>query len=214
LNLLYCSPLILLGTILCVLVIFSYLTIILSYQPKEIIVMKSIPLVLIISLSLTQYLFSDDQYHGLNSDFTFKKLTDADILSVPLPLPYDGKVITEEGLDVLIDHSIGASKQPVIIFGANWCPDCRILEGTLNLPTIKKFNAERFEIIHIDVGRYDQNMSLMKKLRIESKIGIPRVVILDLSRNHQNTASTSEWTTARDRKQQEIFNYFQRFAIK
>jgi hypothetical protein len=52
----------------------------------------------------------------------------------------------------------------------------------------------------------------MDHLNIESKKGVPRVVILDLEKNIMNSSTSSEWTTARDRKQQEIYNYFQKFV--
>ena len=142
----------------------------------------------------------------------FDKLSPEDILSTPLPLPYDEKEIESLKLDRFIDLSIDKGKQPVIIFGGNWCPDCRILEGTLAMPTIKKFIDQHYQIMHIDIGRYDRNMELMNHLNIESKKGVPRVVILDFKKNIVNSSTSSEWTTARDRKQQEIYNYFQKFV--
>ena len=142
----------------------------------------------------------------------FDKLSPEDILSTPLPLPYDEKEIEPLKLDRFIDLTIDKGKQPVIIFGGNWCPDCRILEGTLAMPTIKKFIDQHYQIMHIDIGRYDRNMELMNHLNIESKKGVPRVVILDLEKNIVNSSTSSEWTTARDRKQQEIYNYFQKFV--
>ena len=142
----------------------------------------------------------------------FDKLSPEDILSTPLPLPYNEKEIESLKLDRFIDLTINKGKQPVIIFGGNWCPDCRILEGTLAMPTIKKFIDQHYQIMHIDIGRYDRNMELMNHLNIESKKGVPRVVILDLEKNIVNSSTSSEWTTARDRKQQEIYNYFQKFV--
>ena len=142
----------------------------------------------------------------------FDKLSAEDVLSTPLPLPYDEKEIESLKLDRFIDLSIDKGKQPVIIFGGNWCPDCRILEGTLAMPTIKKFIDQHYQIMHIDIGRYDRNMELMNHLNIESKKGVPRVVILDFEKNIVNSSTSSEWTTARDRKQQEIYNYFQKFV--
>ena len=142
----------------------------------------------------------------------FDKLSPEDILSTPLPLPYDEKEIESLKLDRFIDLSIDKGKQPVIIFGGNWCPDCRILEGTLAMPTIKKFIDQHYQIMHIDIGRYDRNMELMNHLNIEAKKGVPRVVILDFKKNIVNSSTSSEWTTARDRKQQEIYNYFQKFV--
>ena len=141
----------------------------------------------------------------------FDRLGPEDILITPLPLPYDEKVVDSLQLDEFIDLSISRGKQPVVIFGGNWCPDCRILEGTLAMPTIKKFLQQHYQVMHIDIGRYDRNMELMDHLNIESKKGVPRVVILDLEKNIMNSSTSSEWTTARDRKQQEIYNYFQKF---
>ena len=141
----------------------------------------------------------------------FDRLGPEDILITPLPLPYDEKVVDSLQLDEFIDLSISKGKQPVVIFGGNWCPDCRILEGTLAMPTIKKFLQQHYQVMHIDIGRYDRNMELMDHLNIESKKGVPRVVILDLEKNIVNSSTSSEWTTARDRKQQEIYNYFQKF---
>ncbi len=150
---------------------------------------------------------------SMNGYTDFKNLGPDDVLTTPLPLPYNEKVVKASELDNFIDTSIQKGKQPVIIFGGNWCPDCRILDGTLDIPTIKKFMQQHYQIMHIDIGRYDKNMELMDHLNIESKKGVPRVVILDLEKNILNTATSSEWTTARDRKQQEIYDYFQRFVV-
>ena len=148
---------------------------------------------------------------SMNGFTDFDRLGPEDILITPLPLPYDEKVVDSLQLDEFIDLSISKGKQPVVIFGGNWCPDCRILEGTLAMPTIKKFLQQHYQVMHIDIGRYDRNMDLMEHLNIESKKGVPRVVILDLEKNIMNSSTSSEWTTARDRKQQEIYNYFQKF---
>ena len=149
---------------------------------------------------------------SMNSFTDFDMLSSEDILSTPLPLPYDEKIIDSSELDKFINQSINNDKQPVVIFGGNWCPDCRILAGTLAMPTIKKFLQRYYRIIHIDIGRYDKNMELMNHLNIEPKKGVPRVVILDFKKNIVNSSTSSEWTTARDRKEQEIYDYFQKFV--
>ena len=148
---------------------------------------------------------------SMNSFTDFDMLSSEDVLSTPLPLPYDEKIIDSSELDKFINQSINNDKQPVVIFGGNWCPDCRILAGTLAMPTIKKFLQQYYRIIHIDIGRYDRNMELMNHLNIEPKKGVPRVVILDFKKNIVNSSTSSEWTTARDRKEQEIYDYFQKF---
>ena len=52
-------------------------------------------------------------------------------------------------------------------------------------------------------------MNLMEYFNIPIEEGVPRVLVFDKNNNLLNSSSTKEWTTARDRKQQDIFNYFQ-----
>ena len=80
------------------------------------------------------------------------------------------------------------------------------------MPSIKKFIDEKFNVLHIDVGRYDINMDLMELFGIPPEKGVPRVLVFDLERNLINNSSTTEWTTARDRDPQEIFNFIQAMA--
>ena len=49
-----------------------------------------------------------------------------EILGKPFPLPYEREDLNEEDLNVFIDITINSNRQPIIIFGANWCPDSRI----------------------------------------------------------------------------------------
>ena len=139
-------------------------------------------------------------------------LNDTDTLLLPFPLPYNGVEYSPEQVNGFIDETIEQSKQPILIFGGNWCPDCRILDGKLQLPTIKKFMEEKYQIMHIDVGRYDKNMNLISYFGIPKDKGVPRVMVFDKNKVILNKKSTKEWTTARDRGKQEVFNYFQDLA--
>ena len=136
-------------------------------------------------------------------------LDDSDVLTTPLPLPYDGKVYSVNDLNKFINTTIQSDKQPILIFGANWCPDCRIFSGTINIPKIKSYIDKNFQILYIDVKRYEINMELMEEYGIPSAEGIPRVLVFDKNKNLLNNSNTTEWRTARDRSSQEIFNFFQ-----
>ena len=136
-------------------------------------------------------------------------LDDSDVLTTPLPLPYDGKVYSVNDLNKFINTTIQSDKQPILIFGANWCPDCRIFSGTINIPKIKSYIDKNFQILYIDVKRYEINMKLMEEYGIPSAEGIPRVLVFDKNKNLLNNSNTTEWRTARDRSSQEIFNFFQ-----
>ena len=138
-------------------------------------------------------------------------IPDSEALKLPLPLPYERTEVSIEELKKFIQNT--KDKQAVVIFGANWCPDCRILAGTLKLPSVDKFIRENYSILHVDLGKYDINMSLLEVLEIPKQEGVPRVVIFDKEGKAINLDTNDRWRTARDSKQQEIFNYFQKYAL-
>ena len=143
---------------------------------------------------------------NLNGDIV---LDANDKLDLPLPLPYDGNEISIKEVNKFLSQSIAENKQPIIIFGANWCPDCRIFSGTIDIPKINEFIETYFNILYIDVKRYEINMNLIEYFDIPAEEGIPRVLVFDFNKKVINKSSTAEWRTARDRSSQDIFNFFQ-----
>ena len=140
------------------------------------------------------------------------QLTEFDQPPSELPKPFSGQVIEARQLKDFISKALELKKQPLVIFGANWCPDAQCLEAVMKLVTVNKFVAQHYEVMRIDVGDYDQNMDLYKVFRMPSKEGIPRVIILDLKGKVLNLDSNDRWRAARETAPQEIFNYFQEFA--
>ncbi len=140
-------------------------------------------------------------------------LDENDKLITPLPLPYDGTIYSVKNLNKFMNETIAANKQPILMFGANWCPDCRIFAGTMNIPKIKAYIEERFNVLYIDVKRYEINMHLMEEYGIPSAEGIPRLLVFDKDKNLLNNSRTAEWRTARDRSSQEIFDFFQEITV-
>ena len=61
-------------------------------------------------------------------------LDELDVITTLLPLPYNGKVYAPNDLNEFIFNAIRKDKQPIIIFGANWCPDCRYFSGNDEYP--------------------------------------------------------------------------------
>ena len=95
---------------------------------------------------------------AMNSGYSDEKsnlilISESEALKLPLPLPYERKEVSTEELKKFIQNT--KDKQAVVIFGANWCPDCRILAGTLKLPSVDKFIRENYSIMHVDLGKYD-----------------------------------------------------------
>lgn len=137
------------------------------------------------------------------------KLNNNDQMPVIMPSLYDETDVSKDTLDNFITNTLNEEKQPLFLFGANWCPDAQCLDAILRLPTFKSYLNEHFAIMRIDVGEYNRNMSLMEPLGLASQEGIPRVIVLDLKGEPINLETNDRWRSARQSDPQDIFEYFQ-----
>lgn len=137
------------------------------------------------------------------------KLNNNDQMPVIMPSLYDGTDVSKDTLDSFIANTLNEEKQPLFLFGANWCPDAQCLDAILRLPTFESYLNEHFAMMRIDVGEYNRNMSLMEPLGLASQEGIPRVIVLDLKGEPINLETNDRWRSARQSDPQDIFEYFQ-----
>ena len=132
-------------------------------------------------------------------------------LIFPHPEPYSGILITDDDLKKFINLSVEQNKQSIIIFGANWCPDARLLEAVMQLKLIKKYLDRHSNILHIDVGDYEINTELFNVFDKNIRDGIPRIFIMDRKGRNINLQDNDTMRKARELSTQDIFDYFQKF---
>ena len=132
-------------------------------------------------------------------------------LIFPHPEPYSGILISDDDLKKFINLSVEQNKQSIIIFGANWCPDARLLEAVMQLKLIKKYLDKHSNILHIDVGDYEINTELFNVFDKNIRDGIPRIFIMDRKGRNINLQDNDTMRKARELSTQDIFDYFQKF---
>ena len=130
------------------------------------------------------------------------------------PEPYVGVKVSILEIQEFIQRTIKSNKQPIVIFGANWCPDARLLEGVIQLPTVKNFLEKNVNILNIDVGNYEMNTELFSFFDKNIHEGIPRVFIMDRKGKTLNLHVNDTMRKARDLTTQDIFNYLQEFIVE
>jgi hypothetical protein len=136
-------------------------------------------------------------------------LNQTDCLPETPPDSFNGQELSETDLHNFITDSLNKGKQPLIIFGANWCPDALFLSAVMELPSIKSFLDNHCSLCKVDVGRYDLNMELMPFIGIPSQEGIPRLFVIDNEGTTINLSSNDHWRSARNMTPQTIFDDLQ-----
>ncbi|BDA77268.1 hypothetical protein LPTSP3_g01980 [Leptospira kobayashii] len=105
------------------------------------------------------------------------------------------------------------NKNLIVLFGADWCPDCKALDRMLVTQEIKSLIQKNYIILKVDVGRFDKNLDLDEKLGHPIGKGIPALVILSPN-PLKIVASTEggEFSNASQMSQDQVFAYLKKFG--
>lgn len=103
-----------------------------------------------------------------------------DQLAKPLPLPYDETANADAAVAAAKARALAEHKRLLIDFGGNWCLDCRILAGTIDLPKLKAFVDRHYVVVTVDIGRFTKNAQIPAHYGIKGRLaGVPAVLIVD-----------------------------------
>ncbi|MBE7417331.1 MAG: thioredoxin family protein [Ideonella sp.] len=81
-------------------------------------------------------------------------------------------------VDAALATSKAERKPLLIVFGANWCPDCRALDSAMGRGDIARFTSSRFKVVKVDVGNFDRNLDIAARFGNPAKQGIPAAVVV------------------------------------
>ena len=70
-------------------------------------------------------------------------------------------------------------KRVLVVFGANWCYDCHVLDLAFHRPDVAAVLNPDFEVVHVDVGQGEKNQDIMKQYHVPMAKGIPAIAVLD-----------------------------------
>jgi thiol-disulfide isomerase/thioredoxin len=105
--------------------------------------------------------------------------TSFDQLAKPLPFPYDEHADAMKAVAAAKAKARAEHKLLLIDLGGNWCLDCRILAGTMQLPELKPFVDKHYVEVTVDIGRFDKNLAIPQHYGIKKLEGVPAVLVVD-----------------------------------
>jgi thioredoxin 1 len=88
-------------------------------------------------------------------------------------------------------------KRVLVVFGANWCYDCHVLDLAFRRPDVAALLTPNFEVVHVDVGEGDKNQDIMQQYQVPMARGIPAIAVLDGNGNLLYSQKGGEFEKAR-----------------
>lgn len=137
-------------------------------------------------------------------------------LQTPLPFPYDEKADADKTVNAALAEAKAEHKRAFIDLGGNWCGDCRVLSGLMELPELKSFIAAHYVVAVIDVGRFNRNLQIPARWGMVEALkqgGAPTVLIVDPNTNTVvNTDHTGALEDSRHMTPQAIADWIAEWA--
>jgi len=83
--------------------------------------------------------------------------------------------IKEAQEKAVIEH-----KRLLLVFGANWCFDCHVLDLAFQRPDLAPILEANYEVVHIDLGpEEEKNADLVKQYEIPLNKGVPALAVAE-----------------------------------
>jgi thioredoxin 1 len=127
-------------------------------------------------------------------------------LAVAAPWPYDEKADAAGDIQHALTAAQADHKQVLLVFGANWCPDCRALDKAMHGSSQPLIDS-RFDVVKIDVGNFDKNLYLAQRYGNPIAKGIPAVVVIDAGNRVLFSTKDGELANAGQMTEQSIYDF-------
>jgi protein disulfide-isomerase len=122
--------------------------------------------------------------------------------------PYNETADAKLELKQALTQAAASNTPVVVVFGANWCPDCKMLDHAIQRGASAPLLARDFKVVKVSVGHFDQNLDLVKLYGVPLKKGIPAVVILSPSNKVLYATRDGELANAEKMGDAGIYEFF------
>ena len=106
------------------------------------------------------------------------------------------------------------ARNVVLVFGGNWCTDCRVLSAQMHKGDLAALLAKSFVVVKIDIGRMDKNLDLAAKYGVPIKNGVPALAVLNSRGKLLYAQDQGQFADARHMSYESIKAFFELWKPK
>jgi thioredoxin 1 len=132
-----------------------------------------------------------------------------------LPLSVDNKIYPTTDAHEEVGHALAEAakkhERVLVVFGADWCYDCHVLDAAFHRPDLAAALQGKFEVVHVDVGQGDRNQDLMNQYRVPMKKGIPALAVLENEGKLVFSQQHGEFENARELGPEDLLKFLKQW---
>jgi thiol:disulfide interchange protein len=128
-----------------------------------------------------------------------------------LPDIYPAPGNAKADLAAALQTAAANHRRIIVDFGGNWCPDCHVLDGYFHDAANAPLVEASFLVVHVNIGRMDQNLDLADRYQIPLKKGVPALAVLDSNGKLLYSQQTGEFEAMRSMKSSAVTEFLTRW---
>jgi thioredoxin 1 len=105
-------------------------------------------------------------------------------------------------------------RRVILDFGGNWCTDCRVLDIYFHDAANKPILDAHYVLVHINVGRLDQNLDIAERYGVPLKKGVPALAVLNAHGKLLYSQKTGEFEAMRSMESSSVTLFLTRWQPK
>jgi hypothetical protein len=131
----------------------------------------------------TRYVTAKQAWMQQGSNWRVVIASHSQVMKMPRPSNfnpklYKGNVDARAEIKAGLARAAREHKRVLLVFGANWCIDCHVLEFALHHGDMAEVTEKGFVVVHVDIGEGDLNADLVAQYGIPAKHGVPVLAVL------------------------------------
>lgn len=105
-------------------------------------------------------------------------------------------------------------KRVLLVFGANWCFDCHVLDLAFQRPDFVPVVA-RYEVVHVDIGKDGKkNADIAKQFDVPLEKGVPALAVLDATGKLLVSQKNGEFENARAMTPEAMLDFLNKWKVE
>jgi thioredoxin 1 len=128
--------------------------------------------------------------------------------------PYDEGADAKAQIQAALKDAQAARLPVLVVFGANWCGDCKMLDTAFKSGAAAPLIAKNYRVVKVDVGRFDRNVDIAAGYGVPLKRGIPAVAVLSPKGDVVYATKAGELADARKMGEAGIAKFFDRVSAR
>jgi thioredoxin-related protein len=127
---------------------------------------------------------------------------------------YDEDANAQQQIAAALATAAKTGKNILLIFGANWCPDCHALDAEMHKSDLAELIEKNYVVVKIGVGRFDKNLEVGEKYGVPIHRGIPAIAVLDAHGKLLYAQSQGQFANAAQMPYQDFRAFFEKWKPK